>query len=129
MQYISRQGFPYSFDPDACETCEGKCCRGESGFIWVDSHELHAIALLLGMNDIDFMQKYIHRIGNRLSLNERTVGRQTVCVFFDMEERKCTIYSARPNQCRRFPFWEYYRERGEELMKECPGIRITGHDT
>ncbi|NCB55234.1 MAG: YkgJ family cysteine cluster protein, partial [Epsilonproteobacteria bacterium] len=29
--------YPYAFDPSACETCQGNCCIGESGYIWVSA--------------------------------------------------------------------------------------------
>jgi Fe-S-cluster containining protein len=29
----------------------------------------------------------------------------------------------RPEQCRRFPFWEYFKTHREQLVRECPGIR------
>ena len=128
MKHISRQAFPYTFDPEACEKCGGNCCVGESGYIWVSSHEITTIACLLGLNPVDFMQKYLIRVGNRLSIAERTDGSQNICVFFDVDERRCTIYTARPNQCRCFPFWEYYLEQTDELLKECPGVRLNRQD-
>jgi Fe-S-cluster containining protein len=27
-----------------------------------------------------------------------------VCRFFDRDERRCTVYDARPNVCRRYPY-------------------------
>jgi Fe-S-cluster containining protein len=37
----------------------------------------------------------------------------------------CTVYRARPVQCRTFPFWESIVHSfisWKELMKDCPGI-------
>jgi Fe-S-cluster containining protein len=62
----------------------------------------------------------------RLSLRERTVGmgpeRSEDCVFW---RDGCTVYEARPLQCRTYPFWsellaseEVWRKTGES----CPGI-------
>jgi hypothetical protein len=45
------------------------------------------------------------------------------CVFW--KPGGCTIYEARPLQCRSFPFWHefvYDRSRWEELSRSCPGI-------
>ena len=32
---IRKESYPYSFDSSACATCEGRCCTGESGYIYV----------------------------------------------------------------------------------------------
>ncbi|MDO8455172.1 MAG: YkgJ family cysteine cluster protein, partial [Sulfurimonas sp.] len=29
-----KDGYPYAFDSSACETCQGRCCTGESGYIY-----------------------------------------------------------------------------------------------
>jgi len=29
---------------------------------------------------------------------------KSVCRFFDRDERRCTVYEARPNVCRRYPY-------------------------
>ena len=28
----------------------------------------------------------------------------SVCRFFDIKERRCTVYEARPNVCRKYPY-------------------------
>ena len=126
MKLISRENYPYVFDSEACNDCLGKCCAGESGNTWVASHEIKTIADLLGLNQVDFIQQHLRKLGNRWSLAERFVEGQMFCTFFDIHQRKCSIYTARPDQCRQFPFWEYYRQRVDSLMKECPGVKLTG---
>jgi Fe-S-cluster containining protein len=40
--------------------------------------------------------------------------------------QRCTVYEARPAQCRRFPFWDRTLEspeRWREAAEECDGIR------
>jgi len=29
---------------------------------------------------------------------------KSICRFFDTDERRCTVYEARPNVCRRYPY-------------------------
>ncbi|CUU75212.1 Uncharacterised protein [Campylobacter hyointestinalis] len=29
-----KDGFKYGFDPSFCQICGGKCCTGESGYIY-----------------------------------------------------------------------------------------------
>ena len=43
--------------------------------------------------------------------------------YFNLEKKQCSIYHARPMQCRTFPFWDYFKENEEEVYKECPAIR------
>ena len=124
MNRICHQGFTYFFDPAACRECEGSCCKGRSGNIWVNAEEIGRIVGFLKSNQVDVIQRYLNPAGNRLSIRERSAGGQFVCIFFDNQEKKCTIYAARPDQCRRFPFWQYYRDRVEQLVDECPGVRL-----
>ncbi len=36
MNIVTKEGFDFTFDPIGCETCEGNCCIGESGNIWIN---------------------------------------------------------------------------------------------
>jgi hypothetical protein len=40
---IKKDGFNYSFDFSACSTCQGRCCTGESGYIYVTKAEIGEI--------------------------------------------------------------------------------------
>ena len=42
--------------------------------------------------------------------------------FFDEIKKNCSVYEARPNQCKSFPFWDYFKDNYEELEKECIGV-------
>lgn len=124
MELLRKEGFAYSFDPAACADCGGRCCRGEAGYIWVNPGEIDRIAVFLGANPLDFMAGSVRQVDNRLSLKERWTGEEAVCLFFDLQARKCRIYPVRPAQCREFPFWDHFRDCPEELAGECPGIRF-----
>ena len=129
MSITTRAGFDFGFDPSACTECPGHCCSGESGNIWVNRQELLQIADLLQINVIDCIQQYCNRVGNRLAIKERLTEHGFACVFFDSTKRQCAIYSVRPEQCRRFPFWEYFKNHRKQLVRECPGIRdLSGSD-
>jgi len=122
---ISKDGFCYTFNESACASCGGACCIGESGYIWVTYSEIENIAKLLDLTVEDFANRYLKRAKNRYSLKEYSVGEYGyACIFFDMKKRLCKIYSARPKQCRTFPFWEDFRNNTKELIKECPGVVI-----
>ena len=119
---IRQEGFPYAFDADACATCGGRCCTGESGNIFVGRDEITAIAAELGLEVETFIARYLEKRGYRYSIRERIVGLSHDCIFFNRESGGCDIYMSRPLQCRTFPFWDYFRTRVDELKRECPGI-------
>ena len=50
MELITKEGFDFSFNPKACEECGGKCCTGESGYIWVNPLEMQKIANFLNIS-------------------------------------------------------------------------------
>ncbi len=104
-----------------CSQC-GDCCTGAPGYVWVNKEEITQLAALVGIDDIEtFRDKYVRKVGIRESLREYADG---ACVFFDTEARKCTVYEARPRQCRTWPFWDS-NVRDEEAWARtcevCPG--------
>ncbi|HWA99088.1 MAG TPA: YkgJ family cysteine cluster protein [Pirellulales bacterium] len=103
-----------------CTQC-GDCCTGAPGYVWVNREEIVALAAKIGVPVEEFEKKYVRRVGVRLSLVEFPNGD---CVFFDSKKRKCTVYEARPRQCRTWPFWQS-NLRSPETWKEtcevCPG--------
>ena len=120
---IREDGYSFSFIPDACVSCGGRCCIGESGYIWVNYKEIEAIANYLNLTIEYFAKKYLIRVKNRYSLKEFKVKELGyACIFFDTEKRICKIYDVRPKQCRTFPFWEQFKCDTKELIKECPGV-------
>ena len=119
---IKRDDFNFGFNPSACDTCEGNCCIGESGYIWVTPAEIKAIATFLNLSDELFKKDHLRKVRYRYSLKERKVGESYECEFFDKELKGCTVYDVRPSQCRTFPFWDYFKKHIDEVEKECPGI-------
>ena len=84
-----------------CTGC-GDCCTGAPGYVWVNREEIETLAVHLGITRAEFEEKYVRAVGVRKSLVEYENGD---CVFFDGKSRKCTVYEARPRQCRTWPFW------------------------
>lgn len=104
-----------------CSGC-GDCCTGAPGFVWVNAAEIKAIADLLEMEVEPFEKMYVRKIGIRKSLKE--LPKSYDCVFLDSETRKCEVYSARPRQCKTWPFWDSNlasAEDWERTCEVCPG--------
>jgi len=119
---IKKDGFSYSFDVSACSTCQGRCCTGESGYIYVTKSEIENIAKLLGLDVREFVSRYLFKKMYKYSIKEIEYNGSFECVFYERNSNICKIYDCRPMQCRTFPFWDYYKTRVEELKLECPGI-------
>ena len=106
-----------------CTQC-GNCCSGPgTGFVWVSESEIQNLAEALGMgNDIDaFERKFTRRVGIKTSLVEYSDGD---CIFLDKETRGCSVYQARPTQCRTWPFWHSNLDSPKSWSKaarDCPG--------
>lgn len=104
-----------------CTQC-GNCCTGAPGFVWVNQQEIADLAQKIGVADVEeFERLYVRKIGMRKSLVEFPNGD---CVFFDGERRTCTVYEARPRQCRTWPFWNSNLrspEAWQETCAQCPG--------
>jgi len=119
---MNEKGYDYSFNPNACASCGGNCCTGESGYIYVTKNEIEDISSLVNLSVNDFVAKYLFKKGYKYSIKELKHNDSYECVFYDRESNGCGIYDARPLQCRTFPFWDYYKTRIDELKQECPGI-------
>ena len=119
---VKKDGFDYAFDTFACSTCEGRCCTGESGYIYVTKNEIQNISKILDLEINDFVKKYLFKKGYKYSIKEIKYSDSYECVFYDRDINGCKIYEARPSQCISFPFWDYYKTRLDELKQECPGI-------
>lgn len=121
---IKKEGFDYAFESSACDTCAGNCCIGESGYIWITVQEINFLAKHLKISQEELIEKYLNKIGYKYSIKEVKLAEDNfACMFFNLEKRQCSIYEARPTQCRTFPFWDYFKENTEEVYKECPAIR------
>jgi Fe-S-cluster containining protein len=125
---VKKDGFSYAFDASACSTCEGRCCSGESGYIYVTKSEIEAISKLLDVDVRDFVNEYLFKKAYKYSIKEIKYNNSHECIFYDREINGCRIYEARPSQCITFPFWDYYKEKVDELKQECPGIIGSDND-
>lgn len=119
---IGKEGFNYRFNSESCKQCEGRCCNGESGRIFVSKAEIKAISRFLKIETSEFIADYLRKESYKFSLKEIKANHNYACVLFDSKRNQCSIYPVRPNQCQTFPFWDYYKDKPEELSRECPGV-------
>ncbi len=104
----------------SCSQC-GDCCTGSPGVVWVTDDEIAEIARASGKTVGEVRLFHTRIVGGRVSLREYPNGD---CTFFDPESRRCTVYEARPVQCRTWPFWKSNVESPaawERVKHECPG--------
>ena len=106
-----------------CTQC-GSCCafRGQYAHVYVDREETERLARLLDMPLSRFKKRYtfVDEYGWR---QLRTKGER--CVFQDPDTEACTVYPARPTQCRTFPFWREFVQDGrwrDEVRGLCEGV-------
>lgn len=98
-----------------CSAC-GDCCTGAPGYVWVNREEIADLAREVKLSVEEFEQRYVRKVGIRKSLIEYGNGD---CVFFDANTRKCTVYHARPKQCRTWPFWQSNVATPEDWQRTC----------
>jgi Fe-S-cluster containining protein len=99
----------------------GNCCNGP-GSVRVSDAEIVALAAEMDVSEHAFRAMYTRRLrGGDVSLREK---RSKACVFYE-PSRGCTVYAARPRQCRTWPFWRgvvHSAERWDEEAQACPGM-------
>jgi Fe-S-cluster containining protein len=111
-----------------CTQC-GNCCTGAPGSVWITKEEIARLAEHLKLSAKEVIQKYCHRLGGKLSLQERRNPSHGGydCIFLkdDGSHRSCTIYPVRPLQCRTWPFWSSTLatpKAWETAAKRCHGM-------
>ncbi|RLS97181.1 MAG: YkgJ family cysteine cluster protein [Planctomycetota bacterium] len=113
-----------------CTQC-GNCCSGGPGAVWFTLAEEEAMAKELELTLEVFHARYTRRIGARYSLKELLRNGAHDCVFLDRDTQPgkaiCSIYHARPTQCRTWPWWSEVMEspaawEDTKQRTPCPGM-------
>ncbi len=105
----------------------GDCCSGKHGpgAVWLSREDIERLANHLSITIQELRRHYLRRLFGRTSLRERA---NFDCVFFRPGDG-CSVYEARPLQCRTYPYWGRIlasRTTWENEAEQCPGI---GGDT
>ena len=101
----------------------GKCCtsHGEYGFVFLTKEDCQRMADHLEMSLSSFTRKYCQRSQGYFHLKEEP--QKPDCLF--LKEKRCSIYEARPTQCRTWPFWPDVMNAKtwkKEVVTFCPGV-------
>jgi len=105
-----------------CTRC-GNCCTGPPGYVWVNDDEIRAIAELRGEPFEQVFALYTYRAEGQRSLREKANGD---CTFYE-KGQGCTVYAARPRQCRTWPFWESNLATPADWQRTSEGCPGVGH--
>ena len=105
--------------------CQGSsnCCvsRGEYGFVYLSNKDIKRLCLFTNLETNDFIKMYCDKTDGFTHFKEKFKNGN--CVF--LKDKKCSIYKARPTQCRTWPFWSENLNKkkwNDEISKFCPGI-------
>ena len=105
--------------------CQGSsnCCvsHGKYGFVYLSKKDLKKIATFFNLSILKFVNKFCDYTDNFLHLKE--TKKNGDCIF--LNKKKCSIYKARPIQCRTWPFWNENmnaKSWNENVVNFCPGI-------
>lgn len=106
-----------------CQMCR-YCCSSEPGYVYLTKDDIEKAASLLSVSFDEFISRYCRLVDfgsySLVSLQETP---DYDCIF--LSPHGCTIYNARPLQCRTYPFWKNVMESEEAWINEgksCPGI-------
>lgn len=95
-----------------CRRC-GACCR-QPGFVYLHEEDVERLAGYLSMDVYDFTDRYC-LLTDRIHLSLKKKSDET-CLF--LESKGCSVYSARPQQCRDFPI----KWKTEKSLSYCEGL-------
>ena len=88
----------------SCEKCPGFCCSYPE--IEVTPRDIERLAKHFDLSYAlaeERLTKHDTAQKLRLLRHQKDEHFQTVCVMFDRETRRCTVYEARPAVCRSYP--------------------------
>lgn len=113
-----------------CQKC-GNCCSAMEGTTYIDLDEIFALGEKLQCSIKTLLEDYIDFGEKIVRINRKEFKfkffmlrqQKDACIF--LQGHECRIYSARPFQCRQFPFWyELFNNKKifREIQETCQGF-------
>ena len=114
----------------SCTGCS-TCCRHESGYVFLSRIDVSRLLKALKIDNKAFIEGFCRWIPSineteQLSLKEKS---NLDCIFWSGSVLNgnggCSVYDARPLQCRAFPFWQsvvHDKNSWKATARECPGM-------
>ena len=101
----------------------GNCCvsRGNYGFVYLSKKDIAKLSNYLNLKIKSFIKLYCDKTDGYTHFKEKLNNGD--CQF--LINKKCSVYKARPTQCKTWPFWEENlkaKKWNHEITKFCPGI-------
>lgn len=107
----------------SCQANCGKCCDEPGGIVYLSITDAERISKHHGMEVQEWLERDCRQtLDGRYVLKSREVD--DVCIYLD-QNKQCTIYTVRPQQCAAFPWWSenLATDRAWREVKEtCPGL-------
>ena len=104
-----------------CTAC-GACCSG-AGIVRMSVKDILLLAKHTQRSEEDFVDTYLERKKGSWILKQNLHNGD--CIF--LEEHRCSIYEARPTQCRTFPWWPTVltsADKWKDTARLCEGIEV-----
>jgi Fe-S-cluster containining protein len=119
---------PFRF---ACRR-SGRCCTVGEGHVYLAPGEDRTLAEALGIGLETFRSRFVRLVIDPRSGALREALREAEhlpagngrCALLE-GHNPCSVYAARPEHCRRFPYWDSVLAGGdgfERALETCPGI-------
>ena len=101
----------------------GKCCvsRGEYGYVYLTDDDIKRFAAHFKLTRKQFTEIYCQKTDGLFHLKEESG--QSECMF--LKSNRCSVYKARPTQCRTWPFWPENMSAKSwkaNVKSFCPGV-------
>lgn len=99
----------------------GRCCvsRDSYGFVYLTNKDRANLAKAIGISTSAFTRTMCEKTDGIYHLKSDNGP----CVF--LKNKRCTVYEARPMQCKTWPFWPEVmnpKSWSAEVAKFCPGV-------
>jgi Fe-S-cluster containining protein len=110
-----------------CMDCvTSACCKSDPAFL--TERDIAGLIKLTGLHEQDFVDRKV--VGGLRAAFLKFKQDGSACVFFDDASGRCSVYGARPTDCRLFPFdldvvegklnWIKYQLQACALQEEPP---------